>query len=180
MTLENGEAFIDGVRIISTDIIADNGVVHLIEGVLTTPLDIVDTATIQGFGNLVAALDVAELDDDLMGDGPFTVFAPTDQAFEEAATALGTDIAGLLALDNLDEILLYHVVSGSVLASNLSDGLDVMTLNGASFTVLLNSGAAIDTDGDDAADATITATDLEVGNGVIHVIDAVLLPPAES
>ena len=176
--IDGSTVTIDGVRIIQTDIMAGNGVVHLIDGVLTTPLDLVDTATIQGFDNLVAAVASAGLVDALRADGPLTVFAPTDQAFEDAASALGLSLSELLALPNLDDILLYHVVSGAVPSSALSDGQVVTTLNGASFAIDLGSGAAIDTDQDGTSDANIVATDVNVKNGIIHVLDAVLLPPS--
>ena len=171
-------AFVDGVAIIETDLTADNGVVHLIDEVLTTTLDVTEVARIQGFDNLVAALSAADLVTTLQGDGPFTVFAPTDEAFEAAADALGITLEELLALENLDEILLYHVVSGEVLAADLSDGQVVPTLNGETFTVDLSSGAAIDTDGDGTNEANIVTTDVPASNGVIHIIDAVLLPPS--
>src|SRR5690606_38629964 len=97
ITLQNGNAFVDGVRIIQTDLTADNGVVHLIEGVLTTPLDVTGVARLQGFDNLVAALGAADLVGALQADGPFTVFAPTDRAFANAADALGLTLPELFA-----------------------------------------------------------------------------------
>lgn len=179
VTLNSDGAFVDGVEITETDLTADNGVVHLIDGVLTSTLDITEVARIQGFDNLVAALDAASLVTTLQGNGPFTVFAPTDEAFAEAATALGITLNELLALENLDEILLYHVVAGEVMAADLSDGQVVTTVNGATFTVDLTGGPSIDTDGDDTSEADIVLTDVPASNGVIHVIDAVLLPPTD-
>lgn len=175
--VDGSSVTIDGVSIIQTDILAGNGIVHLIDGVLTTPLDIVDTATIQGFDNLVAAVAAANLVDALRGEGPLTVFAPTNQAFEDAAAALNLTLAEVLALENLDDILLYHVVNGAVPSTALSEGQVVTTLNGATFTVKLDGGPAIDTDGDGTNDASISQTDITVKNGIIHVLDAVLLPP---
>jgi transforming growth factor-beta-induced protein len=134
--------------------------------------DIVDTAVEAGnFETLVAAVQAAGLVDALKGEGPFTVFAPTDDAF--AALPEGT-IDALLAdpEGDLTQILLYHVVPGKVMAADVSDGLEAETLQG--------SKAAFSIDGDAVkiADANIVATDIETSNGVIHVIDAVILPPA--
>lgn len=121
-------------------------------------------------GTLVTALTTAELVETLSGDGPFTVFAPTDAAF--AALPEGT-VASLLEPENKDQltgILTYHVVAGKVMASDLSDGQVVETLNGGTITVSI-AGGTVQING-----ATVTAADLSGSNGVIHVIDGVLLP----
>lgn len=135
-------------------------------------MDIVDTAVAAGdFNTLVAAVQAAGLVDTLKGEGPFTVFAPTDAAF--AALPAGT-IDALLAdpTGDLTQILLYHVIAGKVMAADLSDGMQVNTVQGSSVTFKLSaSGAMIN-------GANIVTTDIETANGVIHVIDAVLLPPA--
>lgn len=134
--------------------------------------DIVDTAVAAGsFNTLVAAVQAAGLVDALKGDGPFTVFAPTDDAFAKIPQET---IDGLLAdpTGDLTQILLYHVVAGKVMASDLSDGLTVATLQGGEVTFSLSdAGAKVN-------DANIIATDIETSNGVIHVIDSVILPPA--
>lgn len=134
--------------------------------------DIVDTAVAAGsFNILVAAVQAAGLVDALKGDGPFTVFAPTDDAFAKIPQET---IDGLLAdpTGDLTQILLYHVVAGKVMASDLSDGLTVATLQGGEVTFSLSdAGAKVN-------DANIIATDIETSNGVIHVIDSVILPPA--
>lgn len=139
--------------------------------------DIVDTAVAAGsFTTLVAAVQAAELVDTLKGEGPFTVFAPSDEAF--AALPEGT-VASLLEDPKgaLTNILLYHVVSGKVMAADVlgMDGKEVETVGGGKFTIML--------DGDkvmlkDAAGNMIpvSSTDIEVSNGVIHVIDGVLMP----
>ena len=135
--------------------------------------DIVDTAVAAGsFNTLTAAVQAAGLVDALKGDGPFTVFAPTDEAFAalpaETVDALLADPTG-----DLTQILLYHVVPGKVMAADLSDGLEVDTLQGAPVLFTLSdAGAKIN-------DANIIATDIEASNGVIHVIDSVILPPLE-
>ena len=134
--------------------------------------DIVDTAVAAGqFETLVAAVQAAGLVDTLKGDGPFTVFAPTDAAF--AALPEGT-VESLLLPENRDmltSILTYHVVPGKVKAKNLSDGLAAATVNGSDVTFDLSNGAMVN-------GANIVKTDIYTSNGVIHVIDAVLMPPA--
>jgi len=135
--------------------------------------DIVDTAVAAGqFTTLAAALTEAGLVDALRGPGPFTVFAPTDDAFaalpQETLDAVLADPQGLLT-----QILLYHVVAGKVMAADLVDGQEIATLQGASLTISLSEEGAM------VNDATIIATDIEASNGVIHVIDAVLVPPLE-
>jgi len=137
--------------------------------------DIVDTAVASGeFPTLVAALTAADLVDTLKGEGPFTVFAPTEEAFANALEALGVTAEELLANPDLASILTYHVVPGKVLAADVVTlaGTDVATVNGAT--------VAITVDGDTVKvnDATVVQTDIEASNGVIHVIDTVLLPPA--
>ena len=125
------------------------------------------------FTSLLAALSAAELADTIATGGPFTVFAPTDEAFEAALTALNLTFEELAAdKDTLSDILLYHVVSGSVLAA------DVVTLTSA--TTLQGSDIAIEVVGDGVVlngSVNVTATDILASNGVIHVVDAVLLPP---
>ncbi len=133
--------------------------------------DIVDTAVAAGnFTTLVAAIEAAGLVDTLKGEGPFTVFAPTDEAF--AALPAGT-VDALLAdpTGDLTQILLYHVVPGKVMAADLSDGLTADTAQGAPVTF------TIDGDSVKVNDANVVAADIEASNGVIHVIDAVIMPP---
>jgi len=137
--------------------------------------DIVDTAVAAGeFPTLVAAVTAAELVDTLKSEGPFTVFAPNEEAF--AALPAGT-IDALLAdpTGDLADILLFHVVPGKVMAADLSDGLQATTALGLPVTFTVSeSGAMVE-------NANIIATDIETSNGVIHVIDSVLLPtPAEA
>lgn len=129
---------------------------------------IVDVAAEAGsFTTLLAAAEAAGLVETLSGEGPLTVFAPTDAAF--AALPEGT-VEGLLEnTDALTAVLTYHVVAGSVMSGDLSDGMTAATVNGAEITVALGDGVMIN-------DATVVAADIEASNGVIHVIDAVLLP----
>lgn len=132
--------------------------------------DIVDTAVGAGtFNTLVAAVSAADLADVLKSEGPFTVFAPTDDAF--AALPEGT-VENLLKPENKDQlvaILTYHVVPGKVMSSDLVDDMKAATVQGSPVTIDLDNGVMVD-------GATVVAADIEATNGVIHVIDSVILP----
>jgi uncharacterized surface protein with fasciclin (FAS1) repeats len=136
--------------------------------------DIVDTAVAAGeFTTLAAALEATDLVDTLKGEGPFTVFAPTDAAFEAALADLGLTAEELLAdTETLTSILTYHVISGEVPAA------DVVTLDGQEVETVNGESVAISIDGETAKvdDATVVQPDVFASNGVIHVIDSVLLP----
>ncbi|MEM1101294.1 MAG: fasciclin domain-containing protein [Pseudomonadota bacterium] len=133
--------------------------------------DIVDTAAEAGsFETLLAAATAAGLVDTLKGEGPFTVFAPTDEAF--AALPEGT-VETLLMPENQDQlvaILTYHVVPGKVMSTDLSDDMMAATVNGAEIMIDLDDGVMVNT-------ASVVSADIEASNGVIHVIDSVILPP---
>ena len=134
-------------------------------------MTIVDIAVGDGsFGTLVAALQAADLVETLQGEGPFTVFAPTDDAF--AKLPEGTVESLLADIPALTDVLLYHVVAGNVMAA------DVVTLESAE--TVQGKDVSITVDGNTVRinDATVIITDIEASNGVIHVIDSVLLPPA--
>lgn len=129
------------------------------------------------FSTLVAAVKAAGLAETLSGEGPFTVFAPTNAAFE--ALPAGT-VDTLLKPENkqqLADILTYHAVAGKVLASDVKPG-DVATVNGATFAISIEGSDVIITDGQ-GNKAKVVKTDIVGSNGVIHVIDTVLLPPAK-
>ena len=132
--------------------------------------DIVDTAIEAGsFETLVAAVQAAGLVETLKGEGPFTVFAPTDAAF--AALPEGT-VENLLLPENKDQlvsILTYHVVPGKVMWTDLMDDMEAETVQGATVTIDLDTGVMVE-------GATVTTADIEASNGVIHVIDTVMLP----
>jgi uncharacterized surface protein with fasciclin (FAS1) repeats len=132
--------------------------------------DIVDTAVEAGsFNTLVAAVQAAGLVDTLKGDGPFTVFAPTDEAF--AALPEGT-VDELLKPENKDQlvaILTYHVVPGKVMSTDLSDDMSAATVQGGDIMIDLDNGVMVN-------DASVVSADIETSNGVIHVIDKVILP----
>ena len=173
ISLEGDTVLINDARVIITDIQADNGTIHVIDSVLLPPQElgsIVDIAVADGrFQALVAALEVSGLAEALEGDGPFTVFAPTDDAF--ARLPAGTVDALLADIPALAEILLYHVVSGNVLAADVV-GLDsATTLQGDSVNITVDGNSVL------INDARVIITDIRAANGIIHVIDSVLLPP---
>jgi uncharacterized surface protein with fasciclin (FAS1) repeats len=169
---ENGIR-IQGADVVQADIKARNGVIHVINKIFYWDPDldnIVETAAkADGFETLVAAVEAAGLTQALATGGPFTVFAPTDEAF--AALPEGTVEALLADPDALAEILKYHVVKGRIFARDLKDGLEVKTLQGSRIVFALSDEETRVNDSD------IIATDIKASNGVIHVIDAVLLPP---
>ena len=131
--------------------------------------DIVDTAVEAGdFKTLVAALEKAGLVETLKGEGPFTVFAPTDEAFEKLLKKLGITAEELLARNDLKDILLYHVVPGKVMSGDLKEGMKAQTVGGKELTISL--------DPIKVNKVSVVKPDIEASNGVIHVIDEVLLP----
>jgi uncharacterized surface protein with fasciclin (FAS1) repeats len=134
-------------------------------------------ASDESFSTLVTAVDAAGLTGTLNGDGPFTVFAPVNDAF--AALPAGT-VDTLLASENqaqLTSVLTYHVVPSKVLSSDLSDGMTVTTVQGQPLTVGVQGDAVTLTDASGNT-ASVVQADVEAGNGVVHVIDHVLLPAA--
>ena len=134
--------------------------------------DIVDTAVEAGtFNTLAAALTAAGLVETLKGEGPFTVFAPTDEAFAKLDPALLQDLLKPENKDRLTAILTYHVVPGKVMAADVTALSSAKTVQGEEITIKVD-GSTVMVDG-----ANVTATDIEASNGVIHVIDAVILPP---
>ncbi|MCB2213950.1 fasciclin domain-containing protein [bacterium] len=173
--VEGESVYINDAQVIITDIMADNGVIHVIDTVLLPaeeePLgSIVDIAVADGrFETLVAALQAADLAETLAGEGPFTVFAPTDDAF--AKLPEGTVESLLADIPALTDILLYHVVEGEVLAESVVELNDAKTLNGRYVDIRVEDGMVY------LNDAQVIITDIMADNGVIHVIDTVLLPP---
>lgn len=177
ITVEDGKVFVNESEVIITDIETSNGVIHVIDAVLLPPTEesntIVDVAVADGrFTTLVAAVEAAGLVETLSGEGPFTVFAPTDDAF--AALPAGT-VESLLLPENkqqLTDILLYHVVSGKVMAADVVNLTSATTVLGKDLTITVKDGKVFLND-----TVEVIITDVEASNGVIHVIDAVLLPP---
>ena len=182
ITVDLSEGFkINTSSVITADIKASNGVIHVIDTVLipetfqlasaTAPLpSIVDIAVSNpDFSILVAALAKAELVEALQAEGPFTVFAPTNAAFEALLGELGITAEELLGQPQLADVLLYHVVSGAVLSTDLQNGMTAETLGGQSITVDLTDGVKINK-------SAVEIADIQAANGVIHVIDSVLIP----
>jgi uncharacterized surface protein with fasciclin (FAS1) repeats len=168
-----GDVYANQAQVNAADLAADNGYVHSINGVLLSNETVVDVAIDNGFTTLTAAVIQAELLPALTN--PFaslTVFAPNNAAFDNLATILGTDLNGILALPELGDILLYHVVDGTVLSGALANGF-VPTLNGQSVQVDLTTGVMINA-------SNVILADVLAENGVVHVIDAVLLPSPAS
>ena len=132
--------------------------------------DIVDIASgNKDFSILVAALQKAKLVETLQGEGPFTVFAPTNKAFEDLLKALNISAEQLLAQPDLAKVLTYHVVAGKVMSTDLKDGMEAATVNGEKIKIDLKDGVKIN-------DAKVTTADIKATNGAIHVIDKILVP----
>ena len=133
--------------------------------------DIVDTAVEAGqFETLVAAVQAAELVDTLKGEGPFTVFAPTDEAFAKLPAGTIDDLLKPENKDKLTAILTYHVVPGKTMSGDLAgQTLEVASVQGDTITIDATDGVKVD-------DATVVTADIETDNGVIHVIDTVIMP----
>ena len=133
--------------------------------------DIVDTAVSAGsFNTLVEAVKAAGLVDTLKGEGPFTVFAPTDEAFAKLPEGTVADLLKPENKDKLVAILTYHVVPGKVMSTDLSDDMMAKTVQGGEIKVDLDNGVMIN-------EAKVVTADIAADNGVIHVIDKVILPP---
>ena len=175
--MDMGNVYINDAKVIITDIETSNGVIHVVDTVILPPADladIVDTAVADGrFTTLVTAVQAAGLVDALKGEGPFTVFAPTDDAF--AMLPEGT-VESLLQAENIEQlksILLYHVVEGKVMAADVTGLTSAPTLLGKDLAIKVDMGNVY------INEAKVVITDVETSNGVIHVIDSVLLPPAD-
>jgi len=181
---------VNAATVTSADVMCSNGVIHIIDQVLIPPadaptpapspepaalVDIVDTAVAAGsFTVLAEALTKADLVTTLKGTGPFTVFAPTDDAFAAALKALEVTKEQLLARKDLAAILTYHVVGGTVKSTDLTNGMTPATVQGAKVTIAID-GTTVKVNA-----ATVQKADIMCSNGVIHVIDQVLIPPADA
>lgn len=188
VTIDGNDVMVNDAKVVTTDIEGSNGVIHVIDSVILPPADeameesesmeetksIVDIALEDGrFTTLVTALQEAELVEALQAEGPFTVFAPTDDAF--AALPEGA-LEGLITdKEALTNVLLYHVVDGKVMAA------DVVGLDGQEVETLYGDEVVVSLDGDNVLinESMVVIPDIEASNGVIHVIDSVLLPPAD-
>ncbi len=173
--VDGSKVSVDGANVVATDIACTNGVIHVIDSVILPASDnIPAVATKAGkFSTLLAAAKAAGLVDALSGDKDLTVFAPTDEAFGKLPK--GT-VESLLKPENVDKlkgILLFHVVEGRVYSEDAVKAKTAATLQGGKVEISVKDGAAY------VNGAKILATDIDAGNGVIHVIDSVILPPAK-
>ena len=180
----DGKVFVNDSQVTSTDIKASNGVIHVIDKVLVPGMEeavskdvsediksIAEIAVDGGFNTLVAALDAADLVETLSGEGTFTVFAPTDEAFASLPEGM---LEGLLAdTEALTQILLYHVVGDVVMAETVVTLDEAETLEGSTIAIDVVDGKVF------VNDSQVTSTDIKASNGVIHVIDKVLVPGME-
>ncbi len=178
-TVTNETVMINDANVTDRDVAASNGIIHIIDKVLLPPAEEPALEDISGVAagtgvhdSLVAALTHAGLVATLQGDGPFTVFAPTDDAFAEAGIDLST-FDNDEANATLADILTYHVYAGSVAAADVTDGMVATMVNGDDATFTVVNGTVM------VGGATVTTADVAASNGVIHVIDKVLMPPAD-
>jgi len=184
VTISGASVFIESgngtiAEVTGADILADNGVVHVIDAVLlpAPPNSIYDiVSNSPNHTTLKVAIDACALDGTLSGAGPFTLFAPTDAAFN--LLPAGTVTALLADIPQLTDILLHHVVGDSVLSTMLSNNLVVPTLNGDVLVSITNAGVFIESS--DGSIAQVTNVDVLADNGVVHIIDAVLIPASSN
>lgn len=159
---------VDSAKVVKTDIAANNGVIHVLDAVIMPKNDIIEAARAAGsFKTLLTAIGAAGLTDTLCGEGPFTVFAPTDEAFAK----LPKDTLDALLKDKgkLISILTYHVVAGKVMATDIVTLTEAKTVQGQSVKVAASGGVTVE-------NAKVVKTDVPATNGVIHVIDTVIMP----
>ncbi|MCY1721004.1 fasciclin domain-containing protein [Prolixibacteraceae bacterium Z1-6] len=166
------DVMINNAKVTTADIMASNGVIHVIDKVLLPPT-VVDIATYSDdFSSLVSAVVKADLAGTLSGEGPFTVFAPTNDAFSALFAAL--QISGLdeVSVEDLTSILTYHVLGDNVLSSEIAAGM-VAALSGDDVEITIGDAVMLN------GSIKVTVTDIQGTNGVVHVIDAVLVPPMQ-
>jgi transforming growth factor-beta-induced protein len=168
VTVGNTVSINGSISVTTADVEAENGVIHVVDKVILPPTVVNIALANENFTTLVQAVVKAGLVDALSADGPFTVFAPTNAAFDALFTQLGISGIDDLTAEQLIPILTYHVVPGNVLSTELSSG-EVGTLNGQNLSVDLSAGVKINS-------SEVIAADIQGSNGVIHVIDQVLLP----
>jgi transforming growth factor-beta-induced protein len=170
-----GKVSVDGANVVKTDIKCSNGVIHVIDSVILPSTDLIPAVADKAgsFKTLLAAVKAAGLAETLSGEGPFTVFAPTDAAFAKIPEATLKDLLKPENKDKLVAILTYHVVPGRVFSEGALEAKSAKTVQGSSVKISVKDGAAyID-------NAKIVTTDINAANGVIHVIDTVIMPPAK-
>ena len=172
VVVDKGGVSVDNAKVIKTDIVCSNGVIHVIDSVILPSSDTIPTVATNAkmFGTLLAAVKAAGLAEVLSGEGPFTVFAPTDEAF--AKLPKGT-VESLLKPENKDKlisILKYHVVAGRVYSEDAVAAKKATSLEGSKIEI------SVGKDGAKINSSKLIKTDIDASNGVIHVIDAVLMP----
>lgn len=172
ISMKREKPYVDGAQIVATDIDASNGVIHVIDTVMMPETkNIVQVADSAGsFSTLLAAAKAAGLAETLMGEGPYTVFAPTDEAFSKLGQGTINDLLKPENRDQLKSILLYHVVPGRVYSDQAAKVRKAETVQGGE--VMFSKGSS----GLQVNKASIVNADIEASNGVIHVIDTVILP----
>ena len=172
ITVQGGKVKIDDANVIKTDIACSNGVIHVIDTVIMPETaNLVETALSAGqFGTLAAALEAANLVNALSAEGPFTVFAPTDAAFDKLPRGTVESLLKPENRDRLKAVLTYHVVPGRISSSEALSAQSAKTLQGGLVRITMKDGSLY------VNDARVIANDIETSNGVIHVIDTVILP----
>ena len=176
VVVKDGKVTIDGANVVTTDIMGSNGVIHVIDAVVLPKPNLVETAAnAKSFTTLLAAATAAGLADTLANGGPFTVFAPTDEAF--AKLPKGT-VESLLKPENKEKlvaILKNHVVAGTVMAAQAVELTEAKTIGETKLTLSYDKKAKVLSVGD----AKVVTADVVAGNGVIHVVDSVILPASK-
>jgi uncharacterized surface protein with fasciclin (FAS1) repeats len=173
--VDGGKVSVDSANVVKTDIGCTNGVIHVIDSVILPASDAIPAVADKAgkFKTLLAAVKAAGLAEALSGEGPFTVFAPTDEAFAKIPQATIADLLKPENKEKLAAILKYHVVSGRVYSEDAVAAKSANTLQGAAVAIkATDKGAFVN-------DAKIIATDVDASNGVIHIIDTVIMPPAK-
>ena len=171
ITRDGDDVYVNGNKVAAADVQATNGVVHVMGDVLVPPLgDVIDVATtLPGFSTLADLVTQADLVDTLKGAGPFTVFAPTNAAFDALPAGLLEKLLLPENVEALKAILTYHVVAGQVMSTDVTAG-DVASVEGSTIAITTDGGVKVN-------GANVVAVDVAASNGVIHVIDAVIVPP---
>ncbi len=172
IAVKDGAVRIDEATVTTADVRASNGVIHVIDRViLPNTSDIVKTASDNGsFKTLLAAAEAAGLVGALRGEGPFTIFAPTDEAFAALGSSAIETLLKPESRDDLRRILLHHVVAGRVYSDAIKDGMEVTTLAGTTATIAVRGDAVR------VGTSRVVKADIDTANGVIHVVDAVIVP----
>ena len=173
--VDGSKVAVDSANVVKTDIKCSNGVIHVIDSVILPSTDLIPAVADKAgsFKTLLAAVKAAGLAETLSGEGPFTVFAPTDAAFAKIPEATLKDLLKPENKDKLVAILTYHVVPGRVFSEGALEAKSAKTVQGSSVKISVKDGSAY------VDNAKIVGTDVNAANGVIHVIDTVIMPPAK-